>query len=182
MSVLTLADAKIHLNITGTTSDTELQAVIDAAEAAIGQVVGSLTPTTITRRIPGASLTLVLPVTPVISLTSVTPVGASAVTIGDLYLDTALGIVRYDLTQRPFPYPWYTVVYQAGWDTDTVPDDLLSAIKELVRHFWKTQRGTSGRPGSIESTEMSNKLPGAAYSFPIRVSQLLAPHRTVVAG
>jgi hypothetical protein len=66
------------------------------------------------------------------------------------------------------------VVYLAG--RSTVPDDLLFAVKELVRHLWTTQRGGATRPGSQQSDAMSNTLPGAAYVFPFRVEQLLAPH------
>lgn len=178
MSVLTLALAKTHLNITVSTYDTELQTVIDAAEAAIAKVVGPLSSTSYTRRVRGGSCELVLPVSPVISLTSVTPVNGTALTLGDLYLESETGIVRWSLSDRAFSYAWYTVVFAAG--RSSLPDDLLMAVKELVRHIWTTQRGGTTRPGSRPSADLSNTLPGAAHTFPIRVTQLLAPHRLIV--
>ncbi len=172
MSVLTLAQAKTHLNISVTTHDTELQTVIDSAEAAIAQKCGPLASTSTTSRVQGESCSLVLPVPPVISLTSVTPVGGSALTLGDLLVAPG-GVVEY-ASGGSFSESWYDVVYAAG--RATCPADLLFAVKELVRHVWQTQRGPSGRPGSSASSEASNSLPGSAYMFPFRVAQLIAPY------
>lgn len=176
MSALTLADAKTHLNVTGTAQDVELQTVIDAAEAAIASVVGPLEPTAITTRIrPTAYPGLVLPVLPAYALTSITPRGGSALTLGTVQLDQAAGLVTYEAPGGgSWSATYYDVVYQAG--RNPVPKDLLLAVKEMVRHIWETQRGpgTGGRPGSSQA--LANTLPGAAYALPIRVSQLLAPH------
>jgi hypothetical protein len=49
-SVLTLADAKTHLDIDVPTFDTELQDTIDEAESMIAQKVGPLASTTSRRR------------------------------------------------------------------------------------------------------------------------------------
>lgn len=168
MSALTLAQAKSHLNISGTTYDTELQGVIDAAEAVIAQRCGPLTPTTVTRRVEGG-YGLTLPVLPALTLTSVTPADGTALTLGDLYLDTASGVVAYN-GGSGFYTRYYTVVYTAG--RDSVPADLLFAVKELVRHLWETRRGPTRRPGS----EPSESVPGAAYALPRRVEQMLTPH------
>jgi len=171
-SVLDLASAKAYLNITAGTFDAELQAVIDAAEAALAQHVGALQPTALTDRVEGGDVALVLPTAPVVGLTSVTGVSGSTVTIGDLYVNQGAGVVTYN-SGISFAERYYTVVYNAG--RATCPDDLLLAVKELVRHIWETQRG-SGRPGSRSSEMLSNTLPGFAYTFPFRVSELIAPH------
>jgi hypothetical protein len=78
------------------------------------------------------------------------------------------------------------VVYQAGWQVGADPEadgyvalpaDLVLAAKEMVRHLWLTQRGSGvQRPGSRPSDTLSNTLPGAAYTLPFRVEQLLAPY------
>lgn len=177
MSTLTLAQAKSHLNITGNTHDSDLQDVIDAAEAAISERCGPLSPTTVTARIPAAGQ-LTLPVVPVISLTSVTPVDSSALTIGDLYLDADSGVVEHN-SGSTFSARYYTVVYSAG--RSEVPADLLLAVKELVRHLWETRRGSTRRPGSPAS-ESPTANPGAAYLLPYRVAELIAPHTQVVVG
>lgn len=173
MSTLPLAVAKTHLNVTGTTHDGEIQDTIDEAEAAIAERVGPLVSTPTTVRVRGVSDALVLPVIPAISLTSVTPVDGAALTLADLYLDTEAGVVTYD-SGGSFSARAYDVVYNAG--RSSCPDDLLRAIKELVRHLWITQRGPTGRPGSGTSDAAANTIPGAAYIFPFRVEQLLTPH------
>lgn len=174
MSVVALTEVKTHLNLTVTTHDAEVQSFIDSAEAAIGERVGPLASATRTVRVRGESRTLVLPVAPAVSLTSVTPADSStALTLSDLYLDAAAGLVRYE-SGATFGARHYDVVYEAG--RATCPADLKLAVKELVRHLWTTQRGVAARPFSRESEGPSNTLPGAAYVFPFRVEQLLAPH------
>lgn len=173
MAALTVPVAKVHLNIKTGDNDGEIEAVIAAAEVAIAERVGPLAPTAVTVRVRGCLLALRLPVTPAISLTSVTPVGGTALTLSDLYLDADAGLVTYN-SGDGFAEAFYDVVYQAG--RAVCPDDLLMAVKELVRHMWATQRGGSQRPGSQPSDALSNSLPGSAYTFPFRVEQLIAPH------
>jgi hypothetical protein len=145
MSVLTLAQAKTHLNITVATYDTELQSFIDAAEAEVADRCGPLEATAVTQRIEGGVGTLVLRKSPAISLTSVTPYQASALTLTDLYLDTAAGLVTYN-SGASFAASFYTVVYSAG--RATCPPDLLLAVKELTREGWEaSQRGPARRTG-----------------------------------
>lgn len=175
MSTLNLAQAKSWLNITTTDHDADLQTVIDAAEAAIEEQVGPLAVTTVTQRIPGGYGTLSLPVTPAVALTSVTPYGGTALTLGDLYLDTTTGMVSFN-AGADFTGTYYTVVYTAG--RNPVPADLLLAVKELVSHLWETRRGPTRRPGSGEPTVI-----GASYALPRRVEQLIAPHsQRIVSG
>lgn len=173
MSVLTLADAKTHLNITVTTWDTELQVVIDAAEAAIARRVGPLEATPVTNRVRGGGVSLLLTTLPVVSLTSVTSVDGDALDVDDLYVSPG-GVVEYASATTCFPAATYSVAYFAG--RATTPDDLLFAVKELVRHLWTPQRGNGSRPGAQPSTELSNTLPGSAFVFPFRVEQLLTPY------
>ena len=172
MAVLTLAAAKTHLNITSSTHDTELGTFITAAEAAIAVRCGPLESTAVTERVDTAAGRLLLSRPPVISLTSVTPVGGSALTLGDLYLNTRAGVVCGQ--SGSVPSGTYDVVYAAG--RTTCPEDLVLAVKELVRHLWDTQRGPTRRPGSTASELTGNTIPGAAYLLPFRVSELIAPH------
>lgn len=174
MSVVAPSEVKTHLNITGATHDGELQSFIDAAEAAIGERVGPLASTAHEARVRGGGTALVLPVAPAVSLTSVTPADSTALTLSDLYLNEDAGVVTYE-SGGSFSARHYDVVYQAG--RATCPADLKLAVKELVRHLWTTQRGSAPRPGGGPlSDSTSNTLPGAAYVFPFRVEQLLAPH------
>lgn len=173
-SVLSVADAKAHLNITVVTYDAELQTVIDAAEAAIGRATGPLQATATTAVVDGGR-TLTLPTTPVVSLTSVTDSGGGLASLADLRA-TPSGVVSI-VGGGSFSAPYYTVIYQAGRTVNaTTNADLYAAIKELVRHLWQSQRGSGGRPGSQASDAASNTIPGAAYLLPFRVSELIAPH------
>jgi hypothetical protein len=174
VSVLTLAQAKTHLNITVTTDDTELQTIIDSAEAVLTRYCGPLEETVTTERSPGGVYTLVLRKSPVISLVSVTPYQGAALTLTDLYLDPATGLVTYN-SGAAFTSMYYTVVYSAG--RSSCPADLLQAVKELVRHMWDTQRGRLAPGGPRASDSASNTLPGAGYLLPFRVQELIAQHR-----
>lgn len=174
MSVLTVTQAKTHLNITGATHDTELQTFIDTAEAIIAKRVGPLESTSKTARVVPSGCRLILPVRPAISLTSVTPESSAALTLSDLYLDTEEAVVTYN-SGHAFQARYYTVVYAAG--RSTLPADLLGAVKELVRHWWKeSQRGGSRRPGSAPAEQLSNTIPGAQYALPFNVEAAIIAH------
>lgn len=170
MSALTLAEAKSVLNITTNTYDTDVQAVIDSAEAALAQRVGPLSTTAVTQRIPGGAAVLALSTTPVISLTSVTPYNGTALTLSDLYLDAAAGLVSFN-NLTGFGALYYDVAYSAG--RTTCPNDLLLAVRELVRHLWQTRRA----PKPNDDT-----APGSAHLLPYRVSELIGPHVQIGVG
>jgi hypothetical protein len=173
VSVLSLAEAKQHLNVTASDSDAEIQSTIDEAEAMVAQRCGPLEPTTVTERVAGGPGGLSLSRTPVISLTSVTPVGGTALTVSDLYVSPS-GVVTYAMNAGVFYAPWYDVVYQSG--RSTTPDDLLRGVKELTRNLWNSQRPSGGRFSSNAGSEVANTIPGAAYIWTFKVEQAIAPH------
>jgi len=169
VAVLTLAEAKTHLNITADTYDAELATVVDAAESVLTARCGPLVSMAETRRVNAGGPELVLPSMPVVSLTSVTPVNGTVLPLTDLHLNTLTGVVRYN-TGASFPVGAYDVVYEAG--RTVLPDDLLYALKELTRHLWSSsQRGGSRRPGS----EAMAANP-ATYLLPYAVQSLIEPH------
>lgn len=174
MSVLLLPDAKTHLNITVATYDAELQDTIDAAERAIENRVGPLAPRPVTSRVPGGGA-LLLPVTPVVSLTSVTSVGRypTALVVADLLLDREAGVVT---GPARFAASSYEVTYSAGWSV--LPDDLLQAVKQMLRHLWESQRRSSSRPGSSSP----ESAPAPTYLIPNVVAQLLEPYMLPAVG
>lgn len=168
MSVLLLADAKTYLNITSTSYDAELQTFIDAAEAAIIKRCGPLSSLTVTERVKGNAETLLLNKSLALSLTSVTPVNGTALTLSDLYLLPG-GIVEYAVGGGWFGASRYDVAYSYG--RASVPNDLMQAIRETVKHLWETQRGGSRRPGMGDEGLM-----GAAYAFTFRILELIEPY------
>jgi hypothetical protein len=168
VSVLLLADAKAYLNITSTTSDAELQTFIDAAEAALVKRCGPLSSLTVTERVKGCAETLLLNKSLALSLTSVTPVNGTALTLSDLYLLPG-GVVEYAVGSGYFGASRYDVVYSYG--RSSIPNDLMQAIRETVKHLWETQRGGSRRPGMGDEGPM-----GAAYAFTFRILELIEPY------
>ena len=172
MSVLTLAAAKQHLNITTAESDAELQDTIDAAEALIAKKCGPLTATVTTSRVRGYSGQLRLPITPVISLTSVTPVQGSALDLSGVVV-SASGVVEFTYSGW-FGYGLYDVVYTAG--RTACPDDLLWGVQELTRNLWNSQRPSGGRFSSAADMAMANTIPGAAYIWTFKVMNAIGPH------
>lgn len=179
MAVLDKDAAKEHLNITGSTHDTQITAIIAAAEAAIAERVGPLEPVARTVRVRPSGSCLLVP-SPAAALTTVTDSNGTAIDTASLFLEQRSGIITQN-DGSSFSASWYTVVYQHG--RTPCPADLVLAVKEMVRHLWTTQRGPSKRPGSTDSDATSNTIPGAAYLLPFRVSELIAPYRpALVAG
>lgn len=177
MSPLPLDEVKEHLGIAATfvDHDVELQRFIDAAESAMARRCGDLGATPSTARVDGGTGSLVLPTAPIVSLTSVVPVGGVAEDPSGLYLNSAAGTVeRGDGTA--FMARAYDVAFTSG--RATTPPDLLLATKELIRHLWLTQRGASpGNAGALP--DLGDPVVGTSYSWPWRVEQLIAPYLLV---
>ena len=174
MSVLSLPEAKTHLNITGSQDDAELAQTIDEAQAAIEGRIGPLESVTKTYRVyTHGESSIALPSAPVVSVTSITPIGGTPLSLTDVYVNTVAGTITYGFGMRFWSWG-YDIVYQAG--RATVPDDLLRAVKEMTKHLWETQRGGTVRPTRGGGESSSNTLPGAAYAFPYRVEQLIQPY------
>jgi hypothetical protein len=184
VTVVDFNAARRHIGAVSDADDAEMQDMLARAEAAVTQLVGPLQPVTVTSVVGGRAgavnfpdswdgRSLVLPQRPVISLTSVT--GSSGIAVDpSLLLATDEGVVYYLDGFSRFNEIWYTVVYQAG--RTTLPADLELAILELLRHLWETQRGAALRTGSPLAETLAPTLPGAAYTFPIRIDELLNPY------
>jgi hypothetical protein len=169
VSVLGLDEVKRHLNLTRDVNDAELQDFIDSCEAAVSEKTGPLTSVATTERVSGGGCGLVLRATPVVSLTSVTPVNGSAYSLTLLDVDKSAGVIEW-LSGARFQVGKYDVVFQAG--RATVPDDLKLAIKDLIRDNWThSQRGPKSRQGAGEEP-----MPYTAVAFSPAVMQKLNPH------
>lgn len=181
MSLVPLPDVKSHLNITSPADDTELQAMLDAAESAICRRLGgtgTLAATSVTQRAPGRTPALVLNYLPVVSLTSVTGVYSGALTPGDLDFDATDGLVYWLPQSSPVTFvdPYYTVVYQTGYaNLAALPDDLVLAVKEQVDHLWTSQRGSGqSRPGTRPTEPI--QFASQVGALPPRVQELINPY------
>ncbi|WP_426404221.1 hypothetical protein ACN9M0_24790 [Streptomyces sp. R-07] len=177
MALVTLAEAKAQLDITTTTSDTELQAYIDALTAPIERFVGPVENRSVSEVIQGKTTTLCLSSVPVVSLTTIVPAltGGEAISTGTVFLDGAKGVVRR-LDGGSFCGGLWTVTYTAG--RGTVPPTIRQAALILLQHLWRTQYGAArGAVGGGDDFDVNEPIIGFGYAIPNRVLQLLEPYR-----
>ena len=182
MAALTLSEVKLHLNIDDDSDDAELTAFIDRAEAAIAAKCGPLEPTPVTARVRGYGRSLSPKVTPILSLTSVTPVGGSALTLAALHAPEnglrGASTIEY-LDGGWFGSRWYDVAYTAG--RDATPEDLRLAVLEAVRIYWDTQRGNApagALPNDIDTDTASPVFAGGGFPW-ARVQHLTERYEQV---
>ena len=158
--IVSLADAKAHLNITSTADDQELRAFLAAATSACEQHTGRVWGRRVVTETPTAAgrTMVVTTLAPVMSVLEVTDGG---VAVTDFTADGVSGVIRRDSGV------WgedVTVEYVAG--VAAIPPHITQGVKEMLRHLWETQRGTKRvLPGDDWD-------PGQGYSVPRRVAEL----------
>lgn len=171
LGLVGLADAKAHLNMTGTTSDEELRATLLAATVAaedhLGRPLRRVTRSQTFHAPAGNGRGLVLDRTDIAAVTEVTADG------------TVLAATAYDADLNA------GVLWAGSWDYPvtveytTAPVEspaLRQAVLELTRHLWETQRGSMPMmPRGVDGMDAFN--PAMGYSLPRRVTELLAPYR-----
>ena len=174
-AIITLADAKTHLNIpaTSTTHDDELQYFVDAACVVIAKLAGEVLQRDVTEivRQRGGVCSLMLAARPVVSVTTMTSIrDGAAYDVTALYVDNPLaGIVRRTDGGAVTGGPW-TVTYVAG--RADVPANIGLAARILVQHLWETQRGGSMTAPRLD-VEAVDSIPGLWFAIPDKVKQLL---------
>src|SRR6266487_4104714 len=172
-SLIGLGEVKAHLNITGTGSDDELAAFLQAATELVETKVGVCVRRAFTERVydtegqPGLMLSN-RPLTAVTSVTS-TVTGGQVWTGAALQPDLAAGIVWLQDGATFWGSPW-DVVYEAG--RAVIPERFLQACKEQIRHLWDTQRGAAA-PSVLAGEEVFTTSAGFTFSVPRRVVELL---------
>lgn len=186
--------AKAHLNLAAATDDAELLTFIQRAETALVQRVGhvKMPEDPVVEYCDGGHVGIqvdALPIGTVVAISALgTPIPAADLDTGarGWYLATRegerrAGIIRH--TDR-FPHGFIKVEFLPG--RDPIPEDIKLATLELIRHLWKTQRGNiGGRPGLMgDAVDQPDIGPrgGAGFSFPRRVTELIAPYLLPVAG
>lgn len=174
---LSLTDVKNHLNIdaASVSNDDELRAFILAATGLIEGQVGPITRRTVTDTLNGGRSTVILSTAPVASVTTVVENG-STLASSAYSLRGESGVLTRLFGQSEAVWAAgarnISVTYVAG-RTD-VPADLRHAVLETVRHLWTTQRGAVRRSGT------DDYQPGAGFSLPFRVRELLSRYSQVL--
>lgn len=163
MTTLTLADVKPLLNFQGTVDDDALESVIAQAEALVVERCGPVSDVTLTKRVEARGDTLILPVIPAISVTSVTNVETGvAVTLDadDVNLTAGLIDAEYICDGE-----LYEVVYHAG--RATIPEPLKRAVIEMTRYLWRPMQGPTVNSQAVDTSMAALRM----------AEMLMAPYR-----
>lgn len=178
--IISLADTKAQLNITGTSNDEELRGFIDAATRVIEGIVGSVVRRSWIENYHGGQTSILLRHSPVISITSVTESGATVAASGYTVNPDAGILTR---VSGFTPLCWQSgyrnigVTYVVGRTANL--GNVSLAAKIIVQHLWETQRAGGGRPPVAlggEVVGVSEQF-GQTFSVPRRAVELLEPDR-----
>lgn len=188
MGIVTVAEAKVHMNVptTDTSHDTEISGFVDAATPVIEDIVGAVLQATFDELYDGGRPSIVLRHNPVISITSlteysgVTPTVLTVAATPDLVVPGSYVLDPDGILYRAGT-GYFTpgrsnvrVVYVAG--RAAVPANIRLATLELVRHLYQsTQQG--GRPSFNGGATDDMPWAPSAFAVPTRVIELLAPHK-----
>jgi hypothetical protein len=168
--IISLADTKTQLNITGTDHDGELADMIRSVTVVCERYVGAIVRRPYTETFSGGVPRLALTHVPVLSLTTVTESGVT-LTPADYRLVGASGVLSRVVGQQI--QVWVdgianvTVTYVAG--RTAVEPHVRQAALIMVQHMWETQRGTSG----FQARDPDTYDPRYSYSIPRRALELL---------
>lgn len=170
-AILSLADAKTHLNTTSTTHDDEIREYLEATTEIVESYVGPVVRRTRTARVRGYRTAVTLPHTQVLEVTAITLAkdGSSPITLSDLSVDTASGVVTYK-SGASFPYGDMDWTYVVG--RESVQANWTLAAKIIVKHIWETQLGNLP---SVQGDSPGYVVSGSGYLVPFRAVALLAP-------
>jgi hypothetical protein len=184
LSIISLDEAKDHLNIalTTTTSDNELRRMIDAAtslaQSYTGNILGRVT---YTNEIYDGNVDNIRLQHPrAMSITSVYENG-TLLTSADYSLEYT-GQRLWRVTAGSLNEPNYFGIWAPGAQNITIsyvsgfvnPDPAAKqGVLEIVRHLWQTQRGSMNVISRNQNGD--DFYSGATYSLPRRAMELLDP-------
>ena len=170
-SLLSLADAKANLKITNTSSDDKLREYLEAATEIVESYTGPIVRRTHTARVCGGRRDIPLPHTQVTAVTAVTLVqdGSSPVTLPDLAINTAAGVVSYK-SGMGFPYGDMDFTYTVGRAYVKANWTLAAAL--IVKHLWGSQLGNLP---SVQGDTNGYVVTGSGYTVPYQAIALLQP-------
>lgn len=176
--IVTLAECKTHLNITDSSSDTELGGFISGATAVVERYVGAVVNRAVVETFDGGVSRLSLSHLPVSSVTSVVDDGAT-LAAGDYVVSPDSGVLSRvagsGLSAFLVGVQSVVVTYVAGRVASTAavaaayPDFRLAALI-IIQHMWETQRPAAAGPFTQGSDDYD---PRYSYSVPRRALELL---------
>lgn len=170
-AIMSLADAKEHLNITGTQNDDELRFFMAATTRAVEKTRGeAIIRRTVTERLEFHTPWpwFLLATTPVLALTSLTRQDL-AQTWDPSVFDVDLQSGKLTLLPGALPVLGQVLaVYEAGYAV--IPESFQLAADIILKHLWETQRG---RQGVMLGGDMESPSFGPGFAIPSRAQELL---------
>lgn len=169
--VLSMAEARAHLNLTDTNDDEELRSWLETVTRVVESQVGDVVVKTVGPERQSGGRSLWLRRRPVLSVTSIGPwlTSGSTYTPADVRA-TESGRVEL-LSGGCFTGGPFAVLYQVGRTTLTA--NIRDGSKIILKHCWETQRGASALP--MQAADDTGFIPGFAFAVPNRAIELLAP-------
>lgn len=179
--LVTLAQAKKHLNITGSGDDAEITAMVEAVTEPVETIVGSVLPRPYAEVHDGGREAIPLAHRPVLSVTSVTLPGGGTVAAAGWELAADAGVLTR--VSGGYAARWESgrikISYVAG--VATVPAHVRLAALIIVKHMWETQRGGGERDRRFTGTGEQPWDPRRGYSLPRRALELLGDQNAGIA-
>lgn len=169
--MISLQEAKKHLNIFDTSDDDEIASWISGITRVIEFYTGACVPRTVVEYQPAGSV-IRLNQRPVLSVTSITPYLGAGQSYGpSQYKVTEDGAVRLLSGAWFGGYNDLEVTYVVG--RRPIPANLTQAAKIILSHLWETQRGPTGSP--LSGGDDSSFVPGFGYAIPNRALEMIKP-------
>jgi hypothetical protein len=177
-AILSLADAKQHLNLRTTADDAEVRYWNNVTTRVVEFYTGPIVPRSITEEhtVRNAAVVVLLN-TPVQEVTAVESLLTADATydVADLAVDSSTGEVYRPGGGRLSGRLRFT--YRAG--RTTIRENIPGAARIILEHLWRTQR--AGRRGGVvgggQDYSVTEPIPGLGYAVPNRALELLGPDR-----
>ncbi|MCW5252217.1 hypothetical protein [Streptomyces sp. SHP 1-2] len=173
-SVLSLADARAHLNLVSTRDDDEVRFWNATATRGVEALIGPVAPRPVTEDHHfGLAMVLVLRQVPALEVVSLTPLldNGTVYDAAALSLDGRTGAV-YRKDGGIFHGP-QLITYRAG--RTVIGQHVTAAARIILDHLWRTQRGSRGGLAGGGDDYSTDPVPGYGYAIPNRALQLLQP-------
>jgi hypothetical protein len=190
MQLMDLAEMKLHLNkdLTVHADDDELRDWIDAGKWALEREVGPILPRTVAQTFDGGRKYIILPLGPVISISSVvetvtpgdvrTLVVENGITLGDNEYVFDPSVRRLTRRSNGWSIYWAYGVsnVSVSWmfGRYPIPMNHKLALGELVSHLWRSSQLLAG--GSRPNLNSPDVI-STGFAMPNRVRELLGRRR-----
>ncbi|MDM4761887.1 hypothetical protein QT381_02570 [Galbitalea sp. SE-J8] len=170
--IITLDDARKSLGwaATSTADDADLETYIEAVTPVVERIVGPVIRRSKTYTVDGGRDVVLLPD----AFSTLSTVTVGGVPLAGCVADPDAGMVYApEGTVFAGGRRSVVIVVTVGYEQSDIPENIVLAAREIVRHLWQVGRqGTRPKWG----TEEAEGLVPSYFALPKRAEQLLAPH------